>query len=246
MILFNLANASVEAHCQPFPQQATGQNDFLLDRVFVTAIQWPNKDAQRHLVDNSEAISQVLEILETDSESVYRPGYDVWKQIVIRSSRAASVDITRWKLIQRAFRGMAASHSSYCPDHVLLKLGLDACVVLHDAALASDLMCRALQEYSETPASGDNFFGEMTQQECDTTRCHVPQSDILRAIKVCVVANDMAQSDKILNSIKKLALPRVSVRWIFEEQIKGYASQGDFKAVERLIYEMGDSDIKVR
>jgi pentatricopeptide repeat protein len=74
----------------------------------------------------------------------YMPSYKAWRQLILSLSTAAEAAAgADWPTVNRAFTAMQNSLDAFCPDSLILKVGLRTAEMTRDADLASDLVFRA-------------------------------------------------------------------------------------------------------
>lgn len=182
-----------------------------------------------------------------EHEKVYVAGLSVWKQMIVSSAMGARVNESRWDFVVRAFRCLSVAEPSYWPDSLLLKHGLAASDALLNAELASDLLWRAVVNYrtpSRVALGMEPPIDSATPHLSPLySRPHVPFNDVVKAITICLSANDMASCGKILSCVEKQDMPPGSKRSLYLLSLKGYANAGDSNSAEKLIMSMNEKGL---
>jgi pentatricopeptide repeat protein len=183
-----------------------------------------------------------------EQEKVYLAGPSVWKQMIVSSAAGAKGDQSRWELVVRSCRCLSIADPSFWPDHVLMKHGLAASEALLNAELASDLIWRSVENY-RVPAPtalglGKAVEGVVPQLSPMYIRPHAAYMDLVKAMTVCLTANDTASCLKILRVALKLNMPPHELSSLCLLCLKGYANVGDVSGAEELFVSMSQKGIK--
>jgi len=225
------------------------EQDRDLDAVLIDAIRWPRRNRFGKAIDNSTVLRDIITLLE--DERIYNPGFPVWKQLILASSKGAPQDKSRWDLVSRVFTCLSWSKPGYCPGHVLLKHGLDASRALQDPKLASNLIWRSVYNYREPlPSSKDappdrRFDVAMTSVSAPN-RSQVPFMDFKKAMEICMDARDMVSCRVIRTCANKAEISGHHLRALYFLNLMGFANSGEVEPAEKLIMEMHILQLEVK
>jgi hypothetical protein len=217
--------------CANNVQRASRSEKQQLDKVFVTALKWPSQNSYGGAVDNRQMIDSILSLIESKTSNA---GVLVWKTLTEQAAAGAREDSSRWTLVLRAVRGWLSRDyhdHRYNPDYWLLRHGLDACSALHNSELATTLISSRLQ--ASTLTSSENSL--LTESKKGYT---VSFQYIVKALQICLIANDMHSCQRIMDEVRPLLLPAHKLRVLFLLNLKGYANRGDTASAQKIINEM--------
>jgi hypothetical protein len=179
-------------------------------------------------------LNSILTLIE---KKPFTPGVQVWKTLIEQAAAGAREDSSRWKLVQRAFRGWFSWDNRPCyPYHTFLRHGLDACSALLDSELAATLISRHLQ--ASTPSSRTYELHAQSEKEDP-----IPFQDIVKALQVCVCANDMQSFQRIMGDVRPLLLTVHKLQILFLLNLKGFANRGDTASAQKILDEMKGHNI---
>lgn len=97
------------------------------------------------VVPTDDASVQSFQGREYDGKKPsYMPSYLAWRQLILSLSTAAEAEAgADWPIVHRAFTAMQSSLATFCPDALILKVGIRTAEMTRDADLATDLVIRA-------------------------------------------------------------------------------------------------------
>lgn len=213
-----------------------------IDDLLLEAIKWPIKDRSGKTIDNTGFLESTLDIIE--QSEYYRPTYKVWKAYIKSCSGFENRNKKRWQLVQRAFTGIFTNNRFFSPDRTFLLLGLDSAQAILDPNLATVLICnRLLQEQRENPTRVHGQY-----MDTDNFPKHsggVPVQDIVRAIEICLVYNDIDGVKEILRTAVRatnVVSPR-KMAVLYRAALKAFANAGYAAEVQAILSSMEEQGI---
>jgi hypothetical protein len=222
-----------------------------LDRVFVNAINWPNRNRKGEPIDNLPVLVSILDIL--NENTLYIPDVSVLKQLLISVSRGAELENhKRWKVVQRIFRKIASSYSAFHVDEGLMSIGLEASEALLDSTLAAEMVTRMLDgEFGHgrigVMMTQTNHFAHHELSSKTTNRLPSSRS-ILKAMDICVGCGDAASSRRILDCAEThydaAQIPKAIRQRLFVSTLKVCATVGQGQLAEQLLSTMLSRDLE--
>lgn len=138
---------------------------------------------------------------------------------------------------------MSVADSSYWPDSILLKHGLEASEVLRNTDLASDLLWRAVVNYIVPSEMEQSVDGTLSQFSPLYNEPQISIQDFAKGMLICIGANDMKACDKILSCAEKQRMSPGSMRSLYLLNLKGYANAGDTSSAEKLLEKMKEKNL---
>jgi pentatricopeptide repeat protein len=86
-------------------------------------------------------------VLGDNSRRNYEPGFKAWRNMIVALSRTTKADPTRWEMLRRPLYALFERNKRFCPDELLLKIGLSYCEATGDAKMARDLVVRSVDHH---------------------------------------------------------------------------------------------------
>jgi pentatricopeptide repeat protein len=154
------------------------------------------------VVPTDDASVQSFQGREYDGKNPsYMPSYMAWRQLILSLSTAAEAEEgADWPIVHRAFTAMQSSLATFCPDALILKVGIRTAEMNRDADLATDLVIRAQDaEFEATHEShADSLWLESGQAigdpECESVVHHPTESDLDSIFVVVKGSDDLSVS----------------------------------------------------
>jgi hypothetical protein len=222
-----------------------------LDRVFVNAINWPNRNRKGEPIDNLPVLVSILDLL--DDDALYKPDSAVLRQLLILVARGARQDNhhTRWKVVHRVVQKLFNSFPAFHVDEAVLSIGVEASEALSDSALAAEVITRMLDgEFGQTLCAHNqtNRFVAQHQPSRNSTIGLLSSKNILKAMGICVNSGDAASARRILDCVEAhhdpAQIPRAIRQRLFVLTLKVYATVGQVQGAEQLLLAMLSSDVE--
>mmetsp|Transcript_2303 Transcript_2303/g.3233 ORF Transcript_2303/g.3233 Transcript_2303/m.3233 type:complete len:644 (+) Transcript_2303:588-2519(+) len=221
-----------------------GTNFFLL-----SAISWPEKNRDGKKAELLSYFNDLLDVLEYyeyyDGKSHYYPGFQVWKALMLATSRGTSNRAkAERKIVQRCSKAFlkfvkGKGHKAVTNDedrHILFKIGLEAAESQGDAQLALDIT---------SWAENKNVMDSVSCETLHKIVTPIPLIAYSRAVSVCVNSGKPDLAEQVLDGAYNSIVKCETRYWqlnnlsrVCASVIAGYAARGDSEGATRILKKM--------